>query len=264
LVDDPGYFILNGSLQALGATVIGVKWRQHGPDPQDLELLIIEHQPKLFFTNSILHNPSGTSINQSTAYRLLQIAEKYDIIIVEDDIYADFQASQKTRLASLDQLDRVIYLSGFSKTISASIRVGFIACKQALAVQLTDVKLLSGLTTSEANERFIHHILSNGYYRKHLDSLHRHLRQALQTTLQNFDRLGLRPEFESEGGMFIWVKMPEHIDIIDMATAAARQEIMLAPGHLFRPQQQHSQYMRFNIACCNDKKTLTFLQDYLA
>ncbi|MGB8517966.1 MAG: PLP-dependent aminotransferase family protein, partial [Gallionella sp.] len=168
LVDDPGYFILFGGLKSFGAKVIGVPWNHDGPDVEKMEVLIKEHKPKVFFTNSILHNPTGASISQPVAYRVLQLAEKYDLTLVEDDIYGDFHPAAATRLATLDQLNRVIYVSSFSKSVSASLRVGYLACNRKLAERLCDVKLLTGLTTSEIGEQVIYQLLTEGHYRKHL------------------------------------------------------------------------------------------------
>ncbi|MFX6035957.1 hypothetical protein ABTE74_21475, partial [Acinetobacter baumannii] len=73
-----------------------------------------------------------------------------------------------TRLASLDQLKRVIYLGSFSKTLAANLRVGFVAARPALAQSLTDAKLLAGLATPEINERVLYKVLTEGHYRKHV------------------------------------------------------------------------------------------------
>jgi DNA-binding transcriptional MocR family regulator len=263
LVDAPGYFILFGTLKSYGANIIGVPWNTDGPDIESLEKLTRQHKPKLFFTNSILHNPTGASISQAVAYRLLQLAEKNNMIIVEDDVFCDFHAEKISRLATLDQLHRVIYISSFSKTISASMRVGFIAGPAETIAQLTDLKLLSGITTSEINERIIYQMLISGQYRKRLNKLHNRLHQCRDLTLDNFDKLKFIPYLEPEGGLFIWMKIPHHIDIIEMSNKAANKGIMLAPGNLFNPHQEPSQYMRFNVASCNDAAQLTFIKQFI-
>ncbi len=260
LVDDPGYFILFGALKSLGAKIIGVPWKNDGPDVEIMENLIIEHKPKLFFTNTILHNPTGASISQAVAYRVLQLAEKHDLIIIEDDVYGDFDSSRQCRLATLDQLQRVIYIGSYSKTLSAAVRVGYIACKGELMQELTDLKLLSGMTSSEINERLIYQMLTDGYYRKYLDKLHKKLQQAKDQALDNFHKLGLSPYVDPQGGMFIWIKMPEHIDVIELANTAKQQDITLAPGNLFSPGQEPSQWLRFNVASCNDKSHYDLLK----
>ena len=251
LVDDPGYFILYGTLKSYGAKIVGVPWTEHGPDVAVLESLIKKHKPRLFFTNSVLHNPSGASMHQSVAHKVLQLVENADMMIVEDDVFADFAMPSVTRLATLDQLNRVIYISSFSKTISASMRVGFIASSMEMIQQLTDVKLLSGLTTSEVNERMVYQMLSAGSYRKYMSRLQQRLQQQMQVVTREFEEMGLTLELQPQAGMFVWAKMPEGIDPVILSQKAAGQGMMLAPGSLFRPHQQPSNYMRFNVAWCD-------------
>lgn len=259
LVDDPGYFILFGGLKSFGAKIVGVPWNHDGPDTSAMEELIKQHRPKVFFTNTILHNPTGASISQPVAYRMLQLAEKYDLVLVEDDIYGDFHSSTITRLATLDQLNRVIYVSSFSKTISASLRVGFLACKRELATQLGDLKLLTGLTTSEISERLIYQLLTGGHYRKHLDKLRGRLQSARETTIKKLERIGFELHCEPAAGMFIWASLGESSDTAEIASRAAASGIMLAPGNIFRPHQEPSPWFRFNVAHCDNEAIFEFL-----
>ncbi len=151
--------------------MIGVPYTAEGPDLEALERIVQAHRPRLFVINSVLHNPTGTSLSPAKAFRLLQMAEQYDFLIVEDDIYCDLcpPGHAATRLASLDQLRRVIYLGSFSKTLAANLRVGFIAAHPDLAATLTDSKLLAGLATPEINERVLYKVLTEGHYRKHVE-----------------------------------------------------------------------------------------------
>lgn len=259
LVDDPGYFILFGTLKSLGARIVGVPWNLDGPDTATMEALIKEHKPKLFFTNSILHNPTGASISQAVAHRMLQLAEKYDLTIVEDDIYGDYQPTPATRLATLDQLNRVIYIGSYSKTISASVRVGFIVGKREIIEQLTDLKLLSGITTSEVDERLIHQLLIDGYYRKHLDKLRSQLDTAREKTIRNLERIGCSIYVEPVGGMFVWARKDESLNAAEIAGKASKQGLVLAPGNLFRPHQEPSPWLRFNVATCDSPALFKFL-----
>jgi DNA-binding transcriptional MocR family regulator len=259
LVDDPGFFILFGGLKSFGAKIVGVPWNHDGPDIPTMEALIREHRPRIYFTNTVLHNPTGVSISQSVAYRMLQLAEKYDMILVEDDIYGDFHPSKITRLATLDQLDRVIYVSSFSKTLSASLRVGYFACKKDLAASLCDMKLLTGLTTSEVGERIIYQLLSGGHYRKHLDKLRLRLQEVRAATIARLERLGFTTYIEPEGGMFIWVKLDEDTDMVALTAQAAKEGVMLAPGNVFRPHHEPSPWLRFNVAHCENEGTFEVL-----
>lgn len=261
LVDDPGYFILFGALKSLGAKLVGVPWRFDGPDTRALETLLETQRPKIFFTNTVLHNPTGSSISQAVAHRVLQLAEKYQLLIVEDDIYGDFHPAPVTRLATLDQLERVIYIGSFSKTIAASLRVGFLVCKREVAEHLTDLKLLTGLTTSEIGERLIYQLLTDGYYRKHMDKLRTRLAAARQRVIHKLENIGFKIDREPEGGMFLWAKLTDATNVLEIATLAAGKGIMLAPGNLFRPHQEPSPWLRFNVASSEDPAMLRFLED---
>ncbi len=259
LVNDPGFFIFFGYLKAMGTTLVGVPQTAEGPDPVALEELVKRHKPKVFYTNSVLHNPTGTSISPAVAHRILQVADKYNLTIVEDDVYGDFHPGGATRLATLDRLNRVIYVGGYSKTISCALRVGFIAAGAQAAENLLDLKLLMGVTTSQIGERLIHEILADGHYRKHMDQVRAKLQTARAHTTENLEKLGLTPYGEPQGGMFLWAKLPEGRNAETLARVAAKEGITLAPGSLFRPHQEPSDWLRFNVAHSQEKALYDFL-----
>ena len=263
LVDDPGYYTLFGYLKSLGATLHGVARNVDGPDVGQMEQLIREFHPKLFFTNTVLHNPTGTSTSLAVAHQILQLAEKHGMYLVEDDVYGDFNPSLAPRLATLDQLKRVIYVSSFSKTISAGLRVGFVACGKELAARLLDLKLLSGLTSSEINQRVMHQILLEGRYRKHIERVRSRLQEKRGQVIVKLEQCGLQLHAEPGGGMFVWARLPEGRNAAEIASLAARANIMLAPGNLFRPYQEPSPWLRFNVAHCEDERIFDFLASHV-
>ena len=174
-VDDPAWFLMFGSFAALGAKVVGIPRLADGPDLARLAQMAALHKPKLYVINSVLHNPSSTSLSAAKAFQVLRLAEEHGFTIVEDDIYCDLHPGSAvqpaTRLAALDQLQRVIYLGGFSKSMAANLRVGFIATSPEWAQRLADRKMLATLTSSDIGERVAYKILSEGLYRKHLDRI---------------------------------------------------------------------------------------------
>ena len=131
LVDSPGYYPLFGKLRLAKAVLHGVPRLHDGPDMDALAELARQHRPKVFFTQSLAHNPSGGTLSLSKAHRLLQLAQQYDFLVVEDDAFADLMPADAPRLATLDQLERVVYVSSFSKTLSAGLRAGYIAASPA-------------------------------------------------------------------------------------------------------------------------------------
>ena len=260
LVDDPGYYVLFGRLAAMGMRPIGVPRGGDGLDVERLEALAKEHKPKLFMTNSVLHNPTGTSLGAADAFRVLRLAEAHDFHIVEDDILADLHPGRAHRIAQLDQLNRVIYVGSFSKTLGAGLRVGYLAAHPDLARDLTAQKMLAGLTTPELGERLVYQVLSDGYYRKHVDHVRARLARSLEPAIRNLERAGLTLFHEPAAGMFMWAHAGEHRDAEALAAAAQSEGIILAPGSLFSPSQARSPWMRFHVAYAGSPKLAQFFE----
>jgi DNA-binding transcriptional MocR family regulator len=258
-----------GSFAALGARVVGVPRLPDGPDLARLAELAALHKPKLYVINSVLHNPTSTSLSAAKAYQVLRNAAEQDITIVEDDIYCDLHPGSAvqpaTRLAALDQLQRVIYLSGFSKTMAANLRVGFIATSPELARRLADRKMLQTLTTSDIGERVVYKILSEGAYRKHAERMRTRLDGLRSRTVRQLERVGLRVDVAPPAGMFVWADAGCDTNVL--AERAMGQApgpgILLAPGSLFSPSQLPSTFMRLNVAAMQDPAIWRFLEKAL-
>jgi len=260
LVDDPGYYNMFGNLRLQGVTMLGVPRNPDGPDIAALEELAAAHRPKVYFTQSAMQNPTGTNISPHAAFRLLQAAERHGFAIVEDDVFCDLQERPTPRLATLDQLNRVIYVRSFSKTLSGSLRVGFVSCAESIAGELADIKMLTSITTSQFTERLIYLMLMDGHYRKYLARLHARLGEARIETIRAFERVGLELFAEPADGMFVWARFPKVEDSLPLAEASHHQGVMLAPGTVFRPHLEPSPWLRFNVTVCADARTQSWLQ----
>jgi DNA-binding transcriptional MocR family regulator len=261
-VDDPAWFLMFGSFATLGAKVVGIPRLPDGPDVARLAELAALHRPKLYVINSVLHNPTSTSLSAAKAFQILKIAEQHDFTIVEDDIYCDMHpgtaVQPATRIAALDQLNRVIYLGGFSKTLAANLRVGFIATSNEMARHLSDRKMLSTLTTTEIGERVVYKILSEGHYRKHVDRLRGKLDGVRDKTIRQLEHVGLTVDIDTPAGMFVWADAGCDTNVL--TEKAVQQGYLLAPGSLFSPHQLPSTRMRINVASMSDTGALRFLE----
>ncbi|NYE59293.1 DNA-binding transcriptional MocR family regulator [Duganella sp. 1224] len=261
-VDDPAWFLMFGSFAALGAKVVGIPRLADGPDIARLAELAALHKPKLYIINSVLHNPSSTSLSAAKAFQVLRLSEEHDFLIVEDDIYCDLHPGSAvqpaTRLSALDQLQRVIYLSGFSKTMAANLRVGFIATSPERAERLADRKMLSTLTTSDIGERVVYKVLSEGTYRKHADRLRARLDGLRAKTLRQMERIGLKVDGSPPAGMFVWADAGCDTNVL--TERAMAHNLLLAPGSLFSPKQLPSTRMRLNVAAMQEPAIWRFLE----
>jgi DNA-binding transcriptional MocR family regulator len=260
LVDDPGYYNLFGNLRLNNVNLLGVPRTPSGPDMEVLEKLASEHKPKLYFTQSVMQNPTGTDMSPHIVFRVLQAAERFDFRIVEDDIFSDLQTRPTPRLATLDQLNRVIYARSFSKTLSGSLRVGFAACRQDIANELTDIKMLTSITSSQFAERLLYGMLTDGHYRKFLTRLNARLDEARINVIRAFERAGIEVFAEPSAGMFVWARFPGVEDSLVLAERTLGEGIILAPGNVFRPYLEPTPWMRFNVAVCEEPRVLRWLE----
>jgi DNA-binding transcriptional MocR family regulator len=261
LVDEPGYANLLFSLRFLGAKLIGAPRTPSGYDLDVLEQRIITHRPKVFFTQPRLQSPTGSTASLSQLHRVLQLAEKYDFVVVENDIYADLDPNAHPSLASLDQLKRVIYIGSFSKTISPNIRVGYVAAGAVLLEELARLKMLSGLTSSEFTERLAYGALIDGRWRKHIKTLKDRLARAQQLLATQLLDAGFELFTEPKAGMFLWARHPLVQNAAELAYKAAEQDILLGPGHLFSVDLEPSPWLRFNVAWSQEEAVQRFLAE---
>ncbi|MBG6075107.1 PLP-dependent aminotransferase family protein [Polaromonas sp. CG_9.11] len=259
LVDEPGYANLLFSLRFLGAKLVGAPRTPAGYDLETLEARIIQHRPKVFFTQPRLQSPTGSTAVLSHLHRVLQLAEKYDFMVVENDIYADLDPESRPSLASLDQLKRVIYISSFSKTISPNIRAGYLAAAPELLEDLARLKMISGLTSSEFTERLAYGALVDGRWRKHLKTLRDRLALGQRRLASLLLAVGFELFCEPKAGMFLWARHPAIQNAGELAYKAAEQDILLGPGHLFSVDLEPSPWLRFNVAWSDDDALLRFL-----
>jgi DNA-binding transcriptional MocR family regulator len=255
LVDDPGYYPLFGKLKLAGAQMLAVPRLADGPDLEALERLLVAERPRLFFTQSIAHNPTGSDISPAKAFRVLQLAQKHDLLIVENDPLADFKPTSLPRLAALDQLERTIYIGSFSKSFSAALRVGFIACGADLASDLADLKALIHVSSSEYCERTVDVILSEGHYQRHLNRLQTRLGEATRNAIRLFESVDAEVFARTPQSLYVWAALPGVADSLAFAKELLPRKIVMAPGRIFSVDStQVSRWSRFNVGAMADPR----------
>jgi DNA-binding transcriptional MocR family regulator len=259
LVEDPGYPYVFAMLRACGAHPVGVPRGDHGPDVSALDSLARRTRARLFITNTTYQNPTGTTTSPQVAHAVLRVAEQHDLTVCEDDIFAELPADRVTPLASLDRLERVIYIGSFSKTIAPSLRVGYLAAHANRAERVAMQKNMASLSSSELMEHIVLAILTSGRYRTHLERLRRHLADARARLVRRFRDSGIEVA-QHGGGMFLWAKLPAG-DPAAIRRRARSQGILLAPGELFRPDSQPTGHWRFNVAFAEDERLHAFLRN---
>ena len=263
LVDDPCYFNFHALLRAHRARVVSVPYTPSGPDIERFAAALAEHRPRLYITNSAIHNPTGATLSPVTAHRLLKLAEQHGLTIIEDDIFADFELTPAPRLAAFDGLDRVIHIGSFSKTLSAAARCGFIAARPEWIEGLIDLKIATSFGGARLNAELVLGVLSDGSYRKHTESLRGRLSKVMFEVTGRLKVLGIRPWLEPQAGMFLWCHLPGGLDAAAVARAALAQNVVLAPGNAFSLSQSATGFMRFNVSQTLESRVFDVLRDAL-
>lgn len=261
LVEDPGYYPLFGKLQLQGARMLPVPRLPDGPDLDVLEQHLRLHKPKLFFIQSIGHNPTGSDLSPSKAFRLVQLAQAHNLILVDDDALADFKPASGIRVSALDQLQRSLYVGSFSKSVSAALRVGFIAGSKELIDELGDLKMLLHTSSSEFCERTVDVILTEGHFLRHLIRLQERLRSATDSGLQLLDEIGAEVFVRPEQSLYLWARFAHIDDARELTRQLLPKGFMIAPGHIFSPEQSRiNPWTRLNVAYLNDPRLKAVLQ----
>ena len=252
LVDDPGYFNFLAMLRAHRAEVVGVPRLANGPDLEALERLIAARRPKLWVTASALHNPTGGTLAASTAHRALALAEARDLTIVEDDVFADFESEPSPRLAALDGLNRVALIGGFSKTLTAAARCGYVCAREEWLEGLAALKIATSFGSDRLGaELALTAAISRGE-RTRLEALRSRLARARELTIRRLENLGVRPWLVPRAGLFLWCELPDGLNAAEVARRALGEGLLLAPGDVFSPSLSASAFMRFNASQCEN------------
>jgi DNA-binding transcriptional MocR family regulator len=260
IVEDPGYPPLFELLRYRGVQMLAVPRTDSGPDTDALARLLKRRRVRCVFTNTTFHNPTGTSTSSATAHRILELADHYDLTIIEDDIFADLATHAQLTLASLDALQRVIYISSFSKTLSPALRAGYLVAPAAWAPKLARAKVMTSLGSSELLEQLVLQILTHGRYRRHLKRLHERLTATQTRVAQSFQSKGVELAFRAPSGLFLWAKLPSKDSVGKLWRRALSAGVLLAPGELFRPDGRATAQWRFNVAHCDAPALYRFLQ----
>ncbi|AEE68341.1 GntR family transcriptional regulator [Bordetella pertussis] len=263
LVEQPCYANLLQLLRLVGMRVVSVPRGVDGIDCEALDAAALAHRPRALFVNTVLQNPSGASLGMANAFRVLQAAERHGLWIVEDDISRELMPAIAPLLAALDGAQRVVYLSGYSKAISPSVRVGYIVAHRDLVRDLARTKMAAGLTSPEIMERVVHQVIREGRYRAHVLRTRERLGQAHAQVVQAMDEHGLQLCARPQAGLFLWARPGgawRERGANALAELALKDGIWLAPGSYFDAADADIPWLRFNVAYSDAAALWRFLR----
>lgn len=251
VVEQPAYANLLQMLRLAGLRVVPVPRHADGLDCEALERVAAQHRPRALFINTALQNPSGASIGMANAFRILQTAERHGLWVVEDDISRELAPGVTPMLAALDGGCRVVYLGGYSKVISPSVRVGYVVAHRDLVRDIARTKMAVGLTSPEIMERIVHQVIREGRYRAHIARTRERLEQAHAAVAGLMDAHGFDIHTRPQAGLFLWAKVAGQwrgCGANGLAEMALKDGIWLAPGSYFEADEADTPWVRFNVA----------------
>lgn len=261
LVDEPGYYPLFAKLKLAQVSYIGVPRLATGPDLDQLKEIALRERPKIYFTQSTAHNPTGGSYDIPTAHGVLTLAETCNFLVVDDDPFTDLPGLRGIRLAALDRFAHVISIGTFSKTLSASFRTGYVAARPEIVAEIAELKMLTTVNSSRFSEMIITEMIRNRTYDRHLKRLSQRLARSSEALTRNLAELGLVCRVPPGQGYYAWLDLPPGVSDTELAHTAAREGIFLAPSTFFSvtPETQPAG-MRLNITRTDDARFFAFLR----
>lgn len=256
LVEQPCYANVLSMLRMVDVRVISIARSAAGFDMDHLAQLLASTSVRAFFLNPVLHNPTGSSLSMEQAFQLLTLTQRYGVLVIEDDVSRRLVQGRAPLLAAMAGTEQVVYISGFSKSIAPSTRVGYLVASQAFTEALASRKMALGLTTPELMERLVYRVISSGRYQQHLSTIQARLMQAHQQVYEQLAALDYEIYAQPYEGLFVWAR-PQHWaqkqaaaedSTIQLAQQALKAGIWLAPGSYFYPTGEDEGWLRFNVA----------------
>ena len=266
VVEAPTYL---GALQAwniYGADYITVPSDENGMIVEELEAAL-RAGPKFIYALPNFHNPLGVTIPLERRLRLVELADRYGVPIIEDDPYGQlrFEGSHIPPIVVLDEklhvqnghyTGNVIYLSTFSKTLAPGIRLAWVIAPPEVIRKLVTAKQGADLHTSSFNQIVAHEVAHGGFLDKHVEHIiqvYRERRDVMLDSLEEHMPEGVRWT-RPQGGLFLWVTLPEHMSSVDIFRDAVEEKVAFVPGESFYPLGGGRNTMRLNFSNATPEK----------
>ncbi len=257
VVEAPSYLGALNAFRHYNARFLTVRLDENGMDTHDLERVLREAEAKklrvkMVYTVPTCHNPAGTTMPDDRRRHLLELAERYDLLVVEDDPYSfiTFEDVSFTPLKTLDRSGRVIYTSTVSKILAPGLRLGWILAHSELVARFELAKQAIDLHTPTLNQYVAARLLDTGVVEKRFDLLkqvYRAKRDAMLEALEAYMPEGTRWT-RPIGGLFVWVWMPEKINTRKLLEKAIEKGVAFVPGDAFYANGGGYNTMRLNFS----------------
>jgi len=252
LVEAPTYF---GALQcflAWGVRLIGVPVDEEGMDVERAEFLMARYRPRFIYTVPTYQNPTGATMSLERRERLLALAQRYQVPIVEDDPFSDlyFREPPPPPIKALDRHGHVLYLGTFSKNLAPGLRVGWLAAPDPVVEQATLLNRVTELQPNTVGQHLVVEFARRGWLEDQIAlarSTYEARCRAMDAALRRHRLSGMRWA-APKGGMFLWLQLPEQVDAQELLTETGREGVVFLPGSLMYPTNGPRNVCRLNFS----------------
>lgn len=237
---------------------LGITLNSDGMNVDALEKELLKTRSRQFlYTIPTFHNPATVVMSEKKRQRLLEIANAYDLIVIEDDPYSKLRYDGKPikSLKARDDSGRVVYVGTFSKLLSPGFRIGWVAADANLIKKLTIVKQPADLCSGSFGQYIIAEFLARGLLEKQIKRItedYRHKRDIMWDAIKKYFPPGTDCA-KPEGGLFLWATIPR-IDTKLLLEKALKQHVAFVPGATFYADGRRSSSMRLNFSYSSDEQ----------
>lgn len=258
ICEDPSFIGSLNCFRAYGAELVGVPLEDDGISVSALEdVLKNNSKAKFLYTIPNFQNPAGVTMSLEKRKAVYELASKYDIIILEDNPYGDLRVSGEDipAIKTFDTEGRVIYAGTFSKVISPGIRVGYAIGPKALISKMVVGKQTSDVHTTMFSQLLVYRWLTECDVSAHMEKMHEIYRRKLELMcgLIDSELKDAVTYVKPQGGLFVWCKLRDDIDMMTFCQKAADRHVAVVPGIAFLTDETaKTQYIRLNFSTPSD------------
>jgi len=255
LTEAPTYSINLQTFRIHGANIIGVPLDSRGIKIDILKDTLSKlerhgNKPKFVYVIPDFHNPTGIDWDIERRKELLDIADVYDLLIVEDAPYRylRYKGERKPSLYEINP-ERVIHLGSFSKIFSTGIRVGYLLAQSKIIEKLKLIKQSIDFNTPTLNQLIVKGLIEKGLFEKQVEKIRKiHMRKLnlMINALKEYMQLEAIQHTSPKGGIFIWLTLPKDINVVKLLNRALEEGVTFVPGYAFYPGDYKENALRLN------------------
>ncbi len=264
IVGLPSYLGGLGAFNSYGAELIGITLDDQGMRSDLLEQKLEElkkqgTKPKFIYVIPDFQNPAGITMPESRRLEIIAIAKKYDVLIVEDSPYREirFEGKEQPTIFELDNSGHVILLGTFSKTFVPGFRIGWVIAEERIVDKFVTAKQSTDLCTPVLNQMIAAKYMQKGYFDENLKKTIENYREKRMVMLQAFrENMPKGVTWtEPEGGLFLFLRLPEHMDAEVLFKKAIDNNVAFVLGSVFHCDGSGKNTMRLNFSYMSIEKT---------